>query len=174
MPKQEINYNNTIIYKIVCNDLNIKDAYIGHTTHFINRKDKHRKCCVYNMKSHLTIYDTINKNGGWYNWEMIEIEKFPCNDGNEARARERYHYEHHNSTLNMRNPNRTAKQWCEDNKERLQIKKQIPKLTLLAVSVVIECRMISAPATAPNICIPTNNIYFSSVFGVLIKKWKQN
>ena len=32
----------------------------------------------------------IRKNGGWENWCMIEIEKYPCNDKNEAKARERY------------------------------------------------------------------------------------
>ena len=30
---------------------------------------------------------------------MIEIEKFPCKDGNEARARERYWYEELKATL---------------------------------------------------------------------------
>ena len=38
MPKKEINYQNTIIYKIRCKDLNIKDVYVGHTTNFIQRK----------------------------------------------------------------------------------------------------------------------------------------
>ena len=32
MPKIEINYNNTIIYKLVITDVNIKECYIGHTT----------------------------------------------------------------------------------------------------------------------------------------------
>ena len=30
----------------------------------------------------------IRENGDWNNWSMIEIEKYPCNDDNEARARE--------------------------------------------------------------------------------------
>ena len=38
MPKDIINYSSTIIYKIVCKDLNVKDIYIGHTTNFIKRK----------------------------------------------------------------------------------------------------------------------------------------
>ena len=28
MPKKEIDYQNTIIYKIACNDLNVKDVYV--------------------------------------------------------------------------------------------------------------------------------------------------
>ena len=35
---------------------------------------------------------------------MIEIEKYSCNDGNEARARERYWYEFYEAKLNMVKP----------------------------------------------------------------------
>ena len=42
MPIQNIKYNNTLIYKIVCNDLNIKDVYVGHTTDFRRRKNCHK------------------------------------------------------------------------------------------------------------------------------------
>ncbi len=38
MPKKIIDFSKTIIYKIVCNDLNITDVYVGRTTNFINRK----------------------------------------------------------------------------------------------------------------------------------------
>ena len=91
MPRIPINYQNTIIYKIVCNDLNIKDLYVGHTTDFKRRKSEHKLNCnnqkseKYNMK----IYKVIRNNQGWDNWSMIEIEKYPCNDSKEATARER-------------------------------------------------------------------------------------
>jgi len=42
MPRKIINYTNTIIYKIVCNDLNITDLYVGSTTDFTNRKYNHK------------------------------------------------------------------------------------------------------------------------------------
>ena len=38
MPRNPIDYQKVIIYKLVCNDLTIKDLYVGHTTNFINRK----------------------------------------------------------------------------------------------------------------------------------------
>ena len=38
-------YANTIIYKIVCNDLNITDCYVGHTTNFTKRKQQHKENC---------------------------------------------------------------------------------------------------------------------------------
>jgi hypothetical protein len=92
MPKKAVDYSKTIIYKIVCNDLNIKDLYVGHTTEFTKRKYKHKYSC--NTEAHHThnyqVYKTIRANGGWDNWSMIEIEKLPCTDANEARKRERF------------------------------------------------------------------------------------
>ena len=32
MPRIAMDYNKTIMYRIVCNDLEIKDCYVGHTT----------------------------------------------------------------------------------------------------------------------------------------------
>ena len=102
MPKQIIDYSKNIIYKLVCNDLNVKDIYVGHTTNFIKRKQGHKNVC-YNLdhKSYnLKVYKIIRENGGWLNWSMIEIEKYPCNDKNEACARERYWYELLNANMN--------------------------------------------------------------------------
>ena len=36
---------NYVMYKIVCNDLNINDCYVGHTTNFNNRKSDHKYNC---------------------------------------------------------------------------------------------------------------------------------
>ena len=59
---------------------------------------------------------------------MIEVEKFPCNDGNEARAREEYWRCHFNSQLNIRRAYITEeqkKQYYLDNKDNiLKQKKQ--------------------------------------------------
>jgi hypothetical protein len=123
MPKVEVSYNNTVIYKIVCKDLDISDTYVGHTTNFIKRKHQHKDGCSYEFKSkkqNLLIYESIKNNGGWDNWDMIEIEKYPCNDANEARARERYWYERHQSTLNTQKPNRTKKEYKIENKEKIK------------------------------------------------------
>ena len=119
MPKYIVNYQNTIIYKIVCKDLNVKDLYIGNTTNFRNRKKMHKALSTHD--SNIALYKMIYANGGWDNWSMVEIEKFPCNDGNEARARERYYFELLNSSLNMRYPIRTKKQYKEDNAESIKI-----------------------------------------------------
>ena len=119
MPKRTIDYSNNIIYKIVCNDLNVKDVYVGHTTQFTKRKCVHKSNCTnknvvsYNFK----VYKAIRDNGGWENWSMIEIEKYNCKDGNEASSRERYWYETLNANLNNHCPNRTVKEYRDINKD---------------------------------------------------------
>ena len=122
MPRVNANYNNTIIYKIVCNDLNIKDIYVGHTTNFTKRKSHHKiSCCNPNDKDHnIKVYKTIRENKGWDNWNMIEIEKYPCNDANEARSRERYWLENLSASLNMMCPNRTQKEYKEAHKDLIK------------------------------------------------------
>ena len=115
MPKTEMSYANTIIYKIVCNDLDVKSCYVGHTTNFVKRKYNHKdkvkksNCKEYNYK----LYQIIRANGGWENWAMIEIEKYPCNDANEASKRERYFYELLNADLNGSIPSRTKKEYMK-------------------------------------------------------------
>jgi hypothetical protein len=115
MTKTTINYENTVIYKIVCDDLAIKDCYVGHTTNFTKRKGQHKASCNKegNNHEHYKVYRCIRENGGWDNWDMFEIEKFKCNDGNEARARERFHIESLGANLNVVIPTRTHKEYRE-------------------------------------------------------------
>ena len=90
MSKKFIDYSNTIIYKIYCKDENVKNIYVGHTTDFEVRKNSHKNSSKY---SNLKIYKTIRENGGWDNWDMIEIAKYICKDKCEARIKEQQHYE---------------------------------------------------------------------------------
>jgi hypothetical protein len=114
MPRLAISYANTIIYKIVCNDLTITDTYVGHTTDFTSRKKKHKdNAKVLNLK----VYKEIRENGGWDNYSMVEVEKYPCKDKNEARSRERYWYEILNSQLNMIFPQRSKQEYYETHRE---------------------------------------------------------
>jgi hypothetical protein len=99
MPKNEIDYSSTIIYKIICKNQSITDVYVGHTTSFIKRKYQHKVCCN-NLNNKLNIYKTIRENGGWDNWEMLQIACYNCKNSEEARIKEQEHYEELNSTLN--------------------------------------------------------------------------
>ena len=109
MPKTPIDYSKTIMYKFVCKDLSVKDVYVGFTTNFVERKRSHKSRCTKETspKHHFKVYQVIRKNGGWDNWSMIQIEKYPCNDVDEATERERYWCERLNAQLNTRNPNRS-------------------------------------------------------------------
>lgn len=123
MPKKNCDYSKTVMYKIVCNNLNITDCYVGHTTQFTKRKCNHKISCnnVTQPNHGIKLYKFIRENGGWSNWAMIEIEKWPCIDGNEARSRERHWYEQLNATLNSEVPNRSIveyhQEYYENNKE---------------------------------------------------------
>ena len=119
MPKKPLDYSKTIIYKIVCNDLTIKDSYVGHTTNFIKRRQNHKSQCnnESNKSYNYKIYQIIKLNGGWLNFSMIEIEKYPCLDINEACARERYWIETLGSQMNFQVPNRSDKEIAELKKE---------------------------------------------------------
>jgi hypothetical protein len=103
MPKKEVDYSNTIIYKICCKDETIKDVYVGHTTNFIQRKYAHKISCI-NLNTDLKIYNVIRNNGGWDNWNMIELAKYECKDVTEARIKEQEHYNELKSSLNSNPP----------------------------------------------------------------------
>ena len=103
MPKNEVDYSNTVIYKIYCKDDTIKDIYIGHTTNFIQRKYQHKMSCN-NLNNNLKIYDIIRSNGGWDNWDIVEISKYNCKDATEARIKEQEYYDKLNASLNNCQP----------------------------------------------------------------------
>ena len=101
MKKKFIDYSNTIIYKICCKDENVKSIYVGHTTDFEVRKNSHKSSCKNN---HLKIYKVIRENGGWDNWEMVEIARYNCKNNCEARKKEQEHFENLNADLNSSSP----------------------------------------------------------------------
>jgi hypothetical protein len=129
MPKKNMDYSKTIIYKIVCKDININDLYIGHTTNFTKRKNQHKcSCNNRNQKDfNLNVYQFIRNNGGWENFDMIEIEKYNCNDKLEACKRERYWIETFKASLNKQIPSRYKDEYIKQYRiEKAKIiKKQV-------------------------------------------------
>ena len=119
MPKIPMDYSKNIIYKIVCNDLSVEECYVGHTINMSMRKWAHKTVCnnekskSYNYK----IYKIIRENGGWGNWSMLLVEKFPCKDSSEACKREREVYEELDAIMNTRRPYRTQEELKEEHKE---------------------------------------------------------
>jgi len=118
MPK----YENSIIYKLChCNDLENENIYIGSTTNFRIRKNRHKNSCnnEKDKKYNYPVYQFIRENGGWDEWQMIPIEVYPCNNINELEIRERYRIELLKSKLNKVIPTRTKKEHYEANKEQI-------------------------------------------------------
>jgi|UniRef100_A0A6C0EXG4 hypothetical protein len=106
MPKITIDYTNTIIYKIYCNNPENKDLYVGHTTNFVQRKHSHKQNCT-NSKSpcyNLKLYQMIRSNGGWDNWTMEILNFFKCKNGYEARVKEQEYFTLLGATLNSIEP----------------------------------------------------------------------
>jgi len=106
MPKTPMDYSKTNIYKIVCNNLSIKESYVGHTTDMTKRKCSHKSHCnnEKDKKHNLKIYQIIRENGGWENWNMVLVEKFPCEDKYQACKREREVLEELGAKMNTRRP----------------------------------------------------------------------
>lgn len=122
MPRTPIDYSKGIIYKLACKDPDIEDIYVGSTTNQVKRKTQHKSGCNTETNTHhnRNVYVFIRDNGGWDNWDMIEIEKISCNDGYELRSRERYWFDTLKATLNTDTPNGTQKEYYEKNKEKMR------------------------------------------------------
>lgn len=106
MPKTDIDYSNTIIYKITCTNPEIKDVYVGHTTNFVQRKHCHKQGCN-NIKSsnyNCKLYKTMREKGGWDNWKMEIIDFFNCSNQYEARQKEQEYFISLNANLNSVEP----------------------------------------------------------------------
>ena len=103
MPKLDIDYSNTIIYKICCKNDSIKELYVGHTTNFVQRKCQHKQGS-YDINNKCKLYETIRNNGGWDNWNMEIIDFKNCENSYEARKIEQSYFETLNATLNSVNP----------------------------------------------------------------------
>jgi hypothetical protein len=122
MPRLPIDYSNTIIYKLCCNDPTITDIYVGHTTNWTKRKQGHKTSCnsEKNKSYNFYVYTFIRDHGGWTNWNMIEIEKMCCINTHDAKKNERIHMELLKATLNKQLPTRTHNEWIDTNKEQLK------------------------------------------------------
>ena len=133
MPKVPMDYSKTHIYKIVCNDLNVKDCYLGHTTNFAKRKNQHKRTCYNEKDRHYNIYlyKFIRENGGWENFDMILINTHNLNNSMEARQKEREYIEQIKPSLNKIIPYKSkeeikeyVKEWSKENATHLQQYKQ--------------------------------------------------
>jgi hypothetical protein len=91
------------MYKICPKNKNLDYCYIGQTHNFTDRKRQHIRntiCETDKKHYHLKHYETIRNNGGWDEWEIVEIEKILCKTKLEARMREQELIKEYNANLN--------------------------------------------------------------------------
>lgn len=104
-------YKQSKIYKITDDENNI---YIGSTTqkYLSSRLAQHKQ---HTKKLQITTNKLVNPD----TWTIQLLEKFECNDINELRTKERQYIEC-NECVNKKIPNRTFKEYYEDNKETIK------------------------------------------------------
>ena len=138
------NYNNSMIYKLCCKNTDIKEIYIGSTTNFRVRKNKHKSNC-YNIKDdrkyNLKVYQFIREHGGFENFDMILIETVNCNTKLELHKIERKYIEELKPILNDRIPIISKKESL-DYKKNYYFKNKKRLIELQTQKITCECGCI--------------------------------
>jgi len=76
MPKLPINYQKTTIYRIVSKNPELADwKHIDFTTDFVKRKNYIKTACK--KRKNEQLFNFINANGGWSEFEMLMLSEFP-------------------------------------------------------------------------------------------------
>tara|TARA_R110001592_G_scaffold8095_1_gene44406 strand:+ start:181 stop:717 length:537 start_codon:yes stop_codon:yes gene_type:complete len=119
MPRLPIDYSNGLIYKIVCNDIKIKECYYGSTTSFVKRKNSHKSSCnnINSKQYNQSKYQFIRENGGWDNWDIVLVKEFSCKNKLELEREERLCMEQDDNRLNCKLPARTDDEKKEYHKQ---------------------------------------------------------
>jgi len=99
-----VNYKNGKIYKLVNDELNL--TYYGSTCNELRKRFNDHK------KNNNKCSSKIMFESGEV--KIYLVEKFPCNDRLELRQKERYYIEN-NNCINKNIPNRTKKEYIQDN-----------------------------------------------------------
>ena len=119
--------NTGYIYKLVCKDIEIKECYVGSTKNFRTRKFDHKSRSnnySNNPNFNAYVYRFIRANGGWPNWDMIQVEEYKYTTKRDLLARERYWIEELKSSLNKIVPITTTTSKYEYDQEYYQANKQ--------------------------------------------------
>jgi len=120
-------FSKTIIYKIVPLNESLNFCYIGSSTDLNLRIKNHSSNCknVNSAAYNRVLYKTIRENGGWSNWELIQLENYPCNNDNEARKREHFYMKNLNANLNCIRAYRTEEEKLEQQKSDYRTEEQL-------------------------------------------------
>ena len=120
-----VNYSNTKIYKIESTEG--PKIYIGSTSqkYLSKRMEEHRshyKSWKEGNGGKITLFDLIDEYG-IDTCSIILLESFPCNSKDEAHARKAYYIKMFDC-VNKIIPQRTKKEYLEDNKDYIREQKK--------------------------------------------------
>jgi len=105
-----VDYQNSKIYKII-NDALPELVYYGSTANTLTKRFTQHKTKS-NTCSSKQLFDCDVKP------QIFLVESFPCNSKDELKAKERWYIEN-NECVNKQIPNRTKKEYRQDNKEQI-------------------------------------------------------
>lgn len=114
-------YLPAFVYKITCNDPEIRECYIGSTYNFRSRMVAHKTSCE-NPKSskyNYKLYKFIRSTGGWSNWTMKVIYGVEVYDKKELIELESKTINLIKPSLNCQIPLRTRAEYYQDNKNKI-------------------------------------------------------
>ena len=107
----------TTIYKIVCKNEEITDCYVGRTKDCTKRFQQHKTVCYNENKVSFNyrLYKTIRENGGFENWDIVEVETIEHEDADKTTPAEKegFWFNELNATLNNNVPGRCKKESCK-------------------------------------------------------------
>jgi hypothetical protein len=115
-------YSKTVIYVIKCKDETKTDVYVGSTCSFKQRIRQHKCASKFDK---FKLYDYIQENGGWENFECNIYEEYPCENVQQCRIKEREVYEKLKATLNSQKPHRDKGEYYEENKQDILEKQKL-------------------------------------------------
>ena len=88
----------------------------------------HQRAPVRKEKYNYPVYKHIRTNGGWDNWDMLEVAKVEATDKRDLERIERTYIESLDATLNCLVPTRSAKERYNENKaENVEYQKKYYK-----------------------------------------------
>ena len=125
MPKNNIDYTKTIIYKIQHNE-RLDLIYIGHTTNFDSRQSQHKKSSGCHERTHL--YERINAHGGWNAFKMSPIKQVSCKNRIDALIEEQKAMDEFKASLNHNCAHKPTAQQHIENMKNIQKQQQNDKI----------------------------------------------
>jgi len=114
-------YLPAFVYKITCNDPEIRECYIGSTYNFRSRLNAHKTSCenIKSRKYNYKLYKFIRHHGGWTNFNMKVIYGIEVYDKKELIELESKTINLIKPSLNCQVPLRTRAEYYKDNKNKI-------------------------------------------------------